>query len=100
MSGVIAAVSTVIAAGGIYMGEKAQRQQARAQRQNLEQARKAEKAQEEAINRANMRQPDIAAIISSAQAAQREGIGSTMLTGTKGIDPSALVLGRKTLLGA
>lgn len=44
--------------------------------------------------------PNIAALIKANKAAMSKGVGSTSLTGPRGIDPSALTLGKNSLLGA
>lgn len=43
--------------------------------------------------------PDVNALLAAAQEAAKGGPSSTMLTGPSGIDPSALTLGKSTLLG-
>lgn len=43
--------------------------------------------------------PNIAALIKANKAAMSKGIGSTMLTGVKGVAADSLSLGRNTLLG-
>ncbi|NVO06349.1 MAG: hypothetical protein HXX19_10665 [Rhodoferax sp.] len=57
-------------------------------------------ASDQANNRANAKQPDLAGLYSANQQAAKGGVSSTMLTGPTGIDPTALMLGRNTLLGA
>lgn len=44
--------------------------------------------------------PNLAALIKANKAAMSKGVGSTNLTGARGVDPSALTLGRNSLLGA
>jgi len=77
--------------------------QASAQKKAQNQARDAAAAQakdaDRAFNKANMKQPDVGALDSANQMAAKGGPGSTMLTGSAGIDPTALSLGRTTLLG-
>ena len=58
-------------------------------------ARKAETEQ----NRARNQQPSLGDLTASAQADALRGPWSTSLTGPSGVDPAALTLGRKTLLG-
>lgn len=53
---------------------------------------------DQASNRANAKTPNIAALLAGNQAPG--GVGSTMLTGSGGVDTSKLTLGRNTLLGA
>jgi hypothetical protein len=52
------------------------------------------------FNRANQKKPDTSAILSAAQQAGKGGQSGTMLTGAQGVDPSALTLGKSTLLGS
>lgn len=89
--------------GAALVGQVAQADAARkAQNSASDQATKAAQAtadaQDQANNRANAKSPNVAGIMSAAQA--KAGAGSTMLTGPQGVDPSALLLGRTTLLGA
>ena len=105
MSGVftaIAAVSIMAAGTGysIYAGEQARKDQGRAQGDAKNAALKQEKLQEEANGRANAKSPDVNAIMLSAQQAAKGGPSGTMLTGPAGIDPSALQLGKSSLLGS
>lgn len=69
--------------------------QKKAELATISQNRKSEMAQ----NAANMRTPDIAAIMARA-AKSGQNMSSTMLTGAGGVDPNSLQLGRTTLLGA
>lgn len=58
------------------------------------------KAADENMNRATQKRPNTARIVDEAQQSGRAGASGTMLTGSQGVDPSALQLGRNTLLGA
>lgn len=53
-----------------------------------------------AFNRANGKSPDVMGIMDSNRMNAKGGQSGTMLTGTQGVDPTALLLGKKTLLGA
>lgn len=98
--GIMAAAATVGAGASIIQGSK----QLSAQRQAADQQRKdAERAfaeQERANNAANMKQPDISALVAAATRGGRAGNSSTFLTGAAGVNPSNLALGRASLLGA
>lgn len=90
----------------VYQGEQAKAQQKRglrlqadAQRQSEIAALRTQRQNEEAIARANMRQPDLLGILSAEQRAAQGAAGATTLTGPKGLDPSGLNLGRLTPLG-
>ena len=91
---------------GIYQGEKAGKEQRaaikeqkRAQGEATARAERQQRLSEEAVNRANRKAPDVNAIMQAAQEAGSRGMGSTMLTGTRGVDPASLLLARSTLLG-
>ena len=102
MSWAITAVAAaVVGSAGVsyYNG----RQQAAANKSAMNQAkenadRQAKQAEME-MNRANQKRPDTNALLSAAQQSGRAGASGTMLTGPAGIDPSALSLGKSTLLG-
>lgn len=98
--GVTAAVIGGIGAiaGGAVAYQNGQQQKRAAERQG-NMAREQEKAANEANNRANQRRADPSAILDEAMQSGRAGASGTMLTGTQGIDTSALNLGRNTLLG-
>ena len=105
MSGVVTAIAAVgiMAAGtgySIYAGEEARKQQSRAQGDAKNNALKQEKLQDEANNKANQKRPDVNAIMAAAQQTAKGGVGGTMLTGPQGVDPSALQLGKTSLLGS
>ena len=80
-------------------GKKANELQKRAMEQSERNARDAASQADQAFNRANAKKPDIGAMIAGNEAAGRAGLSSTMLTGPTGVDPTALMLGRNTLLG-
>ena len=87
----VAAVAATTTAT-LYQGEKARK----AQNQAADQARS---EADQAFNRANPKKPDAAQMLYDNQRANSGGTGSTMLTGSQGIDPSTLSLGKSTLLG-
>lgn len=99
----LAIAALAVAAAGtsysIYSGEKQAAAQEKAQGQAKEAALKQESMADQANNKANQKKPDISAIMSAAQQASKTGGSSTMLTGPGGIDPSALQLGKTSLLG-
>ena len=100
---ILAAAALAVAATGtgysIYAGEQNAKAQGSAQRNAMRQAEATAKSNEEAVNRANMKRPNVNAILAAAQNASKSGVGSTMLTGPTGVDQSALSLGKSTLLG-
>ena len=62
-------------------------------------ALKTQQQSDEANNRANAKSPDITAMLSANMLAGKQGQSGTMLTGSSGIDPSLLTLGKSSLLG-
>jgi len=116
MAGTISATTAaLIAAGvgaagvgaGLYTGQQAaqgQKQalqaQKAAQKQGIQQALSTQRQGEIAQNAANMKAPDISAILQRAALAAKAGVGSTMLTGASGVNPSQLNLGKTSLLGS
>ena len=93
----IAAIGSTAAT--IYTGEKNASAQKSAQAQSKAQAEATAKASDEATNRSNQRRPDTAAILAANAQAGKGGQAGTMLTGSQGVDPSTLQLGKSTLLG-
>ena len=90
----------------IYSGERAadmQEKQLNMQREanarNIQMQEKADKQAEEAVNKANSKRPDTAAMMAGAEQSAMAGDMSTMLTGAQGVKPEDMMLGRKTLLG-
>lgn len=59
-----------------------------------------ERKSETADNAVNQQAPDISSILSQAANSSKVGIGSTMLTGSGGVNPGSLNLGKSTLLGS
>ena len=94
-----AVVGAVAAIGSLQQQKQAAKEQKKAQRQVERQATATAAAAEREQNRANARSPDLAAILTSNRANAGGGIGSTLLTGSKGVRNDLLSLGRKTLLG-
>lgn len=80
--------------------EKALAAQSTAQAQATAVADKQATAATEANNKANAKSPDVGAMLSANQQAAKSGAAGTMLTGSGGIDPASLNLGKTTLLGS
>lgn len=99
--GVISAVASLAGAASNY---KAQQKAAAATERATAQAREAAAQQasmaEKEMNKASNRKPNVQGMMQSNREIGGMGIGSTMLTGPGGVDPSALMLGKNTLLGA
>lgn len=81
----------------IYSGERAYREQKKAQKDQLKQQRKNAAQAERAFNAQNQKRPSIA---NAATMGNPGKVGSTMLTGPTGVDSSQLRLGKTSLLGA
>ncbi len=92
----IAGASLASTAAAVHQGEQSRKAQSRAGTQVRQQAAKAEAQQTREVNAANSRAPNIGALMA---ANQLPGGSGTLLNGPQGIDPSALTLGRNSLLG-
>lgn len=96
---VLAAAAVAGVAGTVYNGIEQSKNAKSAAATATANAKKTAADSERATNAAGAKAPDVAALLSGAEAAAKGGAGSTMLTGPSGIDPSALKLGKSTLLG-
>lgn len=105
MSGAITATTVLAGAAvagtaySIYSGQKQASAQKKAQNQAMKQADAQARAADQAMNAANQKRPNTSEILDAANQAGRAGVSGTMLTGTKGVDPNQLALGRSALLG-
>lgn len=101
MSVFVAAV--VVGAAATYVqydsGKKAQASQQAAQAQALTVAKEQAVKADEAVNRANSKNPNLQGLLSENRMAAKGGVGGTMLTGPEGVDQDSLLLGKNTLLG-
>jgi len=98
--GITAAVAAVAsAANSVYQGQRQNKQVKKANQMAETNARKQENAAEQQLNAANKKRPDTMAMMDAANQNARGGASGTMLTGSQGIDPSLLTLGKNTLLG-
>jgi hypothetical protein len=104
-AGTAAAVGTAalgvggMAAMQIHQGEQARKAQNHANDAAKIAADKATTEADQAFNRANQKKPNVAGMAADTLAGASAGVGSTLLTGAQGVDPSGLMLGKKTLLG-
>ena len=110
MSGValaVAAAAAVVGTGyAVYNGEQTRKAQGDANKKAQEAAKaqeanaqKTQDMQQQQINKANAKRPDVAAMLSGNEQSAKGGASGTMLTGPQGVDPNALNLGKNTLLG-
>jgi len=99
-TGVLAAAAVAGTAYSIYNGQQQAGAQRSAQQQAKDAATKQADQADQANNRANAKSPDIAAMLTANQNAATGGAGSTMLTGTQGVNQGTLQLGKNTLLGS
>ena len=96
---VLAAATAVSTAYSIYSGEKASSAQKKANKKAQANADKQAQLAEQDLNRANQKSPDVGALLSANQQQSLSGQSGTMLTGSQGVDPNSLSLGKSTLLG-
>lgn len=80
-------------------GEKARKAQQDANNINKQAAIKQADLADQANNKANARTADINGMTGANALDAKGGQSGTMLTGPQGVDPTALLLGKKTLLG-
>ena len=96
-------MAAAVAAVGVGVSYNSAQEQKKSQESAQEQARKnalkQEKSSDEANNRVNQKSADTTGALAAAQQAGKSGASGTMLTGTQGVDQSALNLGKSTLLG-
>lgn len=97
MSGAVTAIAVGALAVSAYSSHQQASAQKKAQNQAVAQAEKQQKQAEREFNRANQKKPDLAGIMQNNRRAGEAG--STMLTGSQGVDPGGLSLGKSTLLG-
>ncbi|MFV0602036.1 MAG: hypothetical protein ACK5NE_09515 [Brachymonas sp.] len=83
----------------LYQGQQQKKAATDAARKAAANAKKQELAADEANNRANQRSANVGSALDAAALAARGGQSGTMLTGSQGVDNSALQLGKNTLLG-
>jgi hypothetical protein len=93
------AIAAVAAVATAYNGMEQRKDAKAAAAQATANAKKTASAAERDTNAANAKAPDVASLLSGNQQAATGGAGSTMLTGPSGVDPTALTLGKNTLLG-
>lgn len=91
--------SAILGAGTSYMsGKKSAKATKTAQEQNAQQARDEAQRMEQQFNRQNQKMPAIAQLFNTNRQAANKGLGSTFLTGTKGVTSLPLG-GSPSLLG-
>lgn len=100
MGGPAGAAAGYMAGDAVQSGQDAMKAQAKASAIAIINANKAADQADQAFNRANGKQPDLAGLYSANERDSKGGISGTMLTGPQGVDPKTLMLGRNTLLGA
>ena len=89
----------VTAAATIVSADTARRQGNTANDMAKANALKSQQSADQANNKANAKAPDITAMLSANMLAGKSGQSGTMLTGSQGVDPSLLTLGKTSLLG-
>jgi uncharacterized protein HemX len=93
------AVAAVGAGSAVYSAKQGQIAQKNAGQAAVAAANKNAQSADEANNAANAKSPDSAALMAANLAAGKQGASGTMLTGPGGVDPTALTLGKSSLLG-
>lgn len=96
---VLAGAALAGTAYSIYSGEQARKATRTANDRNAAAASKAADLQEQAVNKANAKVPDLQSILGANLSGNSGGAGSTLLSGKTGVDPNKLSLGKSTLLG-
>lgn len=97
---IISAVAAAVGTGySIYAGEQQASNQRKAAAQAKDAANKQAYLADQEMNKANQKSPDTSAILSAQKQSAQGGAGSTMLTGSQGVDLNKLQLGKTTLLG-
>lgn len=98
---ITAAVAAVVGTSyAVYSGERASSVQKDGQRKAEVAATQNATLADQANNKANQKRPDTNALASANAQAAKAGGSGTMLTGSAGVDPAALQLGKNTLLGS
>ena len=96
----VVAGSAILGAGtSLSASSKAAKASKATNAQNAATAAADAQRSEQQFNKANQKSPDIAAMFARNQEAAKSGMGATFLTGPAGVAPSALTLGKSTLLG-
>lgn len=83
----------------VYSGERAASEQKKANAKAEAAAKLAADQQDQALNKANAKTPDLQSVLAGNLTGGGGGAGSTLLTGSSGVDGNKLLLGRSTLLG-
>ena len=96
---VMAVAAAASTAYSIYSGEKQKSAQKSAAKTAQANADKQAQLADQDLNRANQKSPDVGALLSANQQQSLSGQSGTMLTGSQGVDPNSLSLGKSTLLG-
>lgn len=105
---VASAVATIAGtANSVVQGRRQAAAQRQAQAQNLQAAQKQTavmnkqmQQSQEQINQANAPRAASSSALAAVRAKAKGGASGTMLTGPRGVNPAALTLGKKTLLGS
>jgi len=96
----IAGAIVASTAGSMYMGAKQAKAQKKAGQQAAREAEASRRQQDREFNKANQKQPNVAATMKRNRAAAGGGVGGTFLTGSGGVPATTGLLGRTTLLGS
>jgi regulator of protease activity HflC (stomatin/prohibitin superfamily) len=96
---VTATIAAVSAVASAYQGSKMASAQKKAAGQADKNSKAAAAQADQDYNAAHGKTPNVQGIQDQQATAALSGSGSTMLTGSGGVDPTQLTLGKSTLLG-
>lgn len=99
VAAVIAGAAVLGAGTSAVQGAKARKMARQANAANEKSAADQAQRSEQQFNKLNQKQPGIAAMLAGNRALATKGIGSTFLTGPKGIPTTSLPLGGTSFLG-
>lgn len=99
VSATIAGAAVLGGAVSANQGKKARKAAAKAQAANEASAERQRQQAEQAYNKANQKQPNVAALFGQNMANAGQGLGGTFLTGARGATPGSLGGGGSSLLG-
>lgn len=89
--------SAILGAGvSLYSGSKSRAAASKAQQQNVNMANQQAQRSEQQFNRLNQKQPGIAQLLEKNRMSATKGLGSTFLTGTRGVTNTGTYLGGAT----
>lgn len=98
-TGLSAASSITTGVTSANAQRKGRRDQREAQNVAVATAASEQRKSDEALAAANRKAPDVGSLLTAEQQARLKGPSTSLLTGSAGVDPNRLKLGRASLLG-